>query len=119
MTCGVVAALPPQPEAPNITQRIRTQAADRAPDFSSEVVRKARKRAAVSRRNTRAISGHNGMRKTGHGRVPRDTGRNADPLVETLTVNGTEAVPLTDKLAGTWHSAPVGAPLQVKEIVPV
>ncbi len=59
------------------------------------------------------------MRETGHGRVRRDTGSNADPMVETLTVNGTEAAPVTDKLAGIWHSAPVGAPLQVKETVPV
>jgi hypothetical protein len=41
------------------------------------------------------------------------------PLVTTVTVKGAGAPVLRTTEAGAWHVAPKGAPVQVKEIVPL
>ena len=46
-------------------------------------------------------------------------GSMAAPLVDTVTVNGAGAALVIDTLAGTWHAAPSGAPLQANVTVPL
>jgi len=43
----------------------------------------------------------------------------APPLVSTVTVKGARAQVLKTTVAGAWHIAPRGAPVQVTEIVPL
>ena len=43
----------------------------------------------------------------------------AAPLVVTITANGTAAPLVTERVEGTWHAAPTGAPLQAREMLPV
>jgi len=74
---------------------------------------------AITSKRTKGRSGSTRMRG---GRTKRHGtlgGRKAVPLVRTFTVNGAGAPLAIATVAGTWHVALIGAPLQASEMVPV
>ena len=81
---------------------------------------KVRRVLEVSKRSSASARKGN-RRKPGVGlkRSGAYGGALADPLVVTVTVNGTTAPPEIETLAGTWQAAPRGASLQVSDTVPV
>jgi hypothetical protein len=73
---------------------------------------------ATTKAKTKASSKSTGTPTGGTKRHGIEGGRIAGPLVETETVNGEGAPLVIETLAGTWHVAFSGAPLQVSAMVP-
>lgn len=121
---GVTAALPPpQPVRINEMQKI---GAARTPQSAKRFLRTTGRstsaflleNANTKKRSASKIGAGKGTRKTGGMRSGANGGSSAEPLVVTVTVK--VAGPLaSETLAGTWQTAPRGAPLQLRETVPV
>ena len=121
---GVVTAAlpPPQPETANVMQRM---VAERTPRRTRRFLRAASWNARrslpriVNKKNRASTIGANkGTCGAGGRRSGADGGNWAEPLVVTATVK--VAAPLaSETLAGTWQTAPRGAPLQLSETAPV
>lgn len=119
---GTVEAVPPpQPATPQVTQKTalaRTVASLKrlGPPACCEVRRVLEASTRIS-----ASTNKGNRRRTGVGlkRSGAYGGEMAEPLVVTVTVNGTTAPFEIDTLAGTWQAAPRGAPLHVRDTVPV
>ena len=122
---GVVmdALPPPQPTRTNGMQKSATE---RTPQSARRFLQTAggstrafllTKENDKKRRASKICVG-SGMRERGGMRSGKDGGNWAGPLVVTVTAN--VAGPLaSETLAGTWQTAPKGAPLQLSETVPV
>jgi len=111
----------PQPAAQNTEhKRIPTKALQ----YAKRLARRTRsniERFLATFIKTRASASRSSMRIP-TGRTKRsgiEGGEMAPPLVDMVTVNGA-ATPLTiETVAGTWHAAPSGAPLQANDTVPL
>src|SRR5258708_4055904 len=119
---GVTAEFPlPQPTANNTEHR---KAAVRALLHAKRLALRAqsnirRFRAVITRIKANARSGRIRIPAGGAKSLGIKGSSAAPPLVDTVTVNGT-GVPLTiATVAGTWHVAPRGAPLQANDTVPL
>lgn len=121
---GVIAALPPpQPANTKAVQKIATK---KTPQKARRFLRAAGWNARrcllknASKKKSRAskIGAGRGTRESGGMRSGMEGGNAAGPLVVTVTLK--VAVPLArETLAGTWQTAPRGAPLQLKATVPL
>jgi len=71
------------------------------------------------KRKSRAskVGAGRGTREAGGMRSGADGGNWAGPLVVTVAVN-VAVPPASETLAGTWHTAPRGAPLQLSPTMP-
>src|SRR5690242_5909651 len=123
---GVVmdAAPPPQPVTATVIQK---NAAERAPKWVKRRLQatswNARafllKNANNRKSRTRKVGTDKGTREIGGMRRGATGGNWAGPLVVTVTVK-VAGVPLaSETFAGTWQTAPRGAPLQLSPTVPV
>lgn len=120
---GVIDALPPPQPVATVIQK---NAAERTPQRARRLLHAAGWRVRrflprnASRRKSRASKIGAGRRNCEMGRIRRgaDGGIWAGPLVVTVTVK--VALPLaSETLAGTWQTAPSGAPLQLNPTEPV
>jgi hypothetical protein len=119
---GTTEALPPpQPARPQAAQKtaiariVASLKCQEPPAF-------CKVRRVLDERRRTSVSANKGQtRRPGIGlmRSGADNGALAAPLVVTVTVNGTTAPFEIDTLAGTWQAAPRGAPLHVRDTVPV
>src|SRR5713226_3129319 len=73
----------------------------------------------VTKRRAKTSSKSTRIRAGGAKRHGIDGGSTATPLVDTVTVNGAGAPLAIATVAGTWHVAPSGVPLQASDTVPV
>jgi len=126
MGCGAVATvlllpiLPPQPAA---SIREKSSIAVRALFHARRPMRRPsniqRFLATIARIRANAKSGRTRIPFGGEKSLGIEGGSAAAPLVETVTVKGA-GVPLAiATLAGAWHTAPSGAPLQTSDTVPL
>ena len=120
---GVIEALPPpQPARANVIQRIVVERApQRARRFLRVVWWIARTflwiKAYMRKSRASKVGAGRGTREMGGMRSGADGGNWAGPLVVTVAVNVAEP-PASETLAGTWHTAPRGAPLQLSPTMP-
>ncbi len=73
----------------------------------------------ISRSRANARRGSARIPDGGTKRLGIEGGSAAPPLVDTVTVNGAGAPFAIDTLAGTWHVASSGAPVQASDTVPL
>ena len=119
---GVTSELPlPQPAAYNTEhKKIAVRAPlrpKRLPLASSSNIQ--RFPAMINRRRAHAKAGSTRMRAVGLKRHGVDGGSIAAPLVDTVTVKSAGAPLAIATVAGTWHVAPSGAPLQASDTAPL
>ena len=123
---AVVTALVLPPLLPQPVTLIREQSriAVRAPLHAKRLGRRAssnirRFLAIISMSKVNARSGRTRIPSGGRKRLGIESGSTPAPLVDTVTVKGA-GVPLAiATLAGAWHTAPSGAPLQTSDTVPL
>jgi len=96
-------------KAPQCAQRLARGALSDIQQFLAAFIKT---RATASRSSTRIPTGRTK-------RLGIEGGSMAPPLVDTVTVNGVGTPLAIETVAGTWHAAPSGAPLQESDTVPL